>query len=145
MSESVEQSFDKPQRVVGVMARVSNSAPEKIGDIWRRFHGEKIGDRLSGRGEDIYSVYFDYESDEKGEYGVVVGYMLPDDAAVPDGLGEVMLAPGRYEVFDVAGPLPESVWKKWAEIWNTPLRRTYRTDFDCYGADGLVKIYVGVR
>lgn len=92
----------------------------------------------------MYSVYFDYDSDEKGEFKALVGYAINAAADVPAGLDEVTLEPGPYAVFDATGPQPETIQKAWSEIWRAPLRRIYRTDYDRYGADGSVTIHVGV-
>ena len=39
---SVTVETGAPRRIAGAMARVSNSAPEKLEALWRRFHEEKI-------------------------------------------------------------------------------------------------------
>ena len=132
--------------VLGIHARASNAAPQKIGDLWRRFHALGNQEAIPGRqGEAVYSVYCEYEGDFAKPYTVVIGCEVADDAVVPDGMKKVSIAPGDFAVFPVEGELPMSVFKTWAEIWETPLKRRYQADFDRYAEDGTVTIYVGAE
>jgi predicted transcriptional regulator YdeE len=132
--------------VIGISTRASNASPEKIGDLWRRFHAQGNQKIVEARlDEAVYCVYCEYEGDASQAYTVVVGCAVAPDAAVPDGLKKIGIAAGRYAVFAVMGELPMGVFAAWSEVWATPLDRRYQADFDRYGPDGAVTVHVGVR
>ena len=48
------------------------------------------------------------------------------------------------------GDVAKDVGKTWAEIWNTPLERTFTGDFeeyqeDCDGKTGTIFIYIAIK
>jgi len=132
--------------VMGICARAENANPGKIGDLWRSFHAMGNAGAIEARLDDsVYCVYCEYETDFTGGFTVLVGCAVDADAAVPDGMKKLEIEAGKFAVFDVVGELPKSILETWAEIWNTPLERRYRADFDRYGSDGKVTILVGVR
>ena len=132
--------------VLGIHARASNAAPQKIGDLWRRFqalgNAGAIGNRHS---DEVFSVYCEYDGDYTGEYTVVIGCAVDADAAVPEGMKKIEIQAGRFAVIEPIGELPMSIWETWAQIWNSQLDRLYHADYDKYGSDGKVSVHVGVR
>ena len=132
--------------VVGICARVSNAAPEKIGDLWRRFHAMGDAAAVDARQNDaVYCVYCEYEGDFTGAYTVVIGCAVDADAAASEGMKKIRIKAGKFAAFEPVGELPMSIWETWAEIWKTPLDRRYQADYDRYGSDGNVTVHVGVR
>jgi predicted transcriptional regulator YdeE len=132
--------------VLGIHARVSNAAPEKIGDLWRKFHALGDAKSIETRLNDaVYSVYCEYEGDFTAEYTVLIGCAVDADAAVPEAMKKIKIEAGKFAVFEPVGELPRSLWETWAKIWQTQLDRRYEADFDRYGSDGKVTVYVGVR
>ena len=132
--------------ILGIYARASNSVPEKIGDLWRRFHAMGGAAAIEARLDDVvYSVYCQYEGDATGEYTVLIGCSVDAGAVVPMGFKKIAVAAGEFAVFEALGELPKSVWDAWAEVWKTPLDRRFEADFDRYGTDGKVTVHVGVR
>ena len=132
--------------ILGICARVSNETPEKIGDLWRRFHAMGGAAVVDARLDDaVYGVYCEYEADFMGAYTAVIGCAVDAAAAVPEGMKKIEVEPGTFAVFTPEGELPMSVWATWAEVWKTPLARRYQADFDRYGSDGGVSVHVGVR
>jgi len=132
--------------VLGISARASNATPQKIGDLWRRFHA--LGDQKiveARRDEAVYCVYCEYEGDASQPYTVAIGCVVAPDAAVPDGFKKIDIAAGTFAVFAVTGALPMGVFAAWEEVWATPLDRRYQADFDRYETDGTVTVHVGVR
>jgi predicted transcriptional regulator YdeE len=132
--------------VMGICARASNAAPEKIGDLWRRFHAMGNAAAINARQSDaVYSVYCEYEGDFTGAYTVVIGCAVDADATAPEGMKRIEIGAGTFAVYTAVGELPMSIWETWAEIWKTPLDRQYQADYDRYGSDGNVTVHVGVR
>lgn len=136
----------EPQvRIAGVRARTTNRTPERIGELWGQFHEQKIAALLDSRADaNIYSVYSNYESDATGEFDVLIGYAVPRAAMLPEALSEVVVPEGSYAVFPVSGPLPQGIANAWAEIWEAPLHRAFRCDFERYHPDGSITIHVGI-
>src|ERR1700722_12715800 len=110
--------------VLGIYARASNAAPQKIGDLWRRFHAMGDAAAIDGRENDaVLSVYCEYESDFTGEYTIVIGCAVAADAAVPEGMKKIEVEAGKFAMIEPQGELPMSVWETWARVWNSPLDR----------------------
>ena len=132
--------------ILGIWDRASNSCPERIGTLWRRFHRMGSAQCIDGRLDDtVYCVYCEYQGDYTGEYTVVIGCAVPTDTPVPEEMRTIRIAAGRFAVISVTGPLPQGVFEAWSEIWKSPLDRTYQADFDRYGADSSVAVHVGIR
>ena len=132
--------------IVGISTRTSNSRPEEIGALWGRFLSENpistIHSRLS---DEVHSVYSDYEGDHTQPCALLLGYSVRPEPGVPEGLTMRHVPASKYAVFDASGPQPATLIATWAAIWQTPLDRAYKADFDLYRADGTVSVQVGIR
>ena len=135
--------FEKitPRRIAGISARCANNQPETIHALWEKYTQQDIPSRLQGSG--MYAVYFEYESDVSGQYTLLLGQHVEDDAPLPEGMRDVFLEPGDYAVFDAVGPFPESIVDTWSRVWSSSLQRTYRTDFEMYLGPERASIFVG--
>ena len=132
--------------ILGIYARASNDNLEKIGGLWRRFQAMGAAAAIPARRDDaVYCVYCEYETDFKGAFTVLLGCAVDASAPIPHGMKRLAIEAGKFAVFEPVGELPKAVFETWAEIWNTPLERSYQADFDRYGGDGKVTIHVGVR
>jgi predicted transcriptional regulator YdeE len=137
--------------VAGLEARTRNAdeGPHgKIGSLWQRV---QCGECEQVMSEDpaVYSVYSGYESDEKGFYDVLVGKALKQGARAPEGMQEIAVAGGEYQVFPVRDARPESVVAAWGEVYRyfaseVGRRRAFATDFEKH-APGGSEIWVGVK
>ncbi len=139
--------------VLGISTRTSNEdgrAREDIGALWQRFFVEGIAEKVNNKLEySIYSLYTDYESDYTGDYTVILGYKVPAETTVPEGMVFKKVKGGKYTKFVAKGDLSKGVlYKEWAKIWQIDLERTYDTDFEVYGekakdpSNSEVEIYV---
>ena len=102
--------------IAGIAARTTNareSAPDtaSIPDLCSRFFGENIGAQISNtRGSHtVYGVYTDYESDHTGEYTLLIGKAIDEEANAPEGMTTKRLPAGTYLKFERTGKLPEAV------------------------------------
>jgi len=106
--------------VMGIFTRASNAEPQKIGDLWRRFHAmgnEKIVEaRLS---DATYSIYCEYKGDHTQPFTVVIGCEVPADVVPVEGMKIVEIETGNFAVYKPVGALPDAVFETWAEIWKT--------------------------
>jgi predicted transcriptional regulator YdeE len=130
--------------VVGIYTLASNAEPQKIGDLWRRFHAMGNGADISGRlSNDHICVYCEYEGDWTMPFTVVIGCAVAHDAEVPQGMKKIAIEAGKFAVYHPQGELPQAVFDAWAEVWRTPFDRRYQADYDVYGANGAT-VHVGV-
>lgn len=136
--------------LIGISARVSNSAPEKIGALWARFMSEGVLAKIPNRvNDDVYSLYSEYESDQNGPYSVLIGAAVTSAAEVPDGMTAQSVPAATYAVIPVRGLLPGAVVATWINVWQTPLARTFSADFDLYrkttGGLPEVSVHIAIR
>lgn len=142
---SPELRREPEMHVIGISVRTSNATPGEIGSLWHRFYKEKIAEHVpNALSQDVFSVYFDYESDATGAFQVLIGCAVPPEAAAPVGMEKLKIEASKYAIFDASGAQPEAIQQTWATIWNSSLRRSFRTDFERHQPDGRVTVYVGV-
>lgn len=134
--------------VTGLAVHTANGAPdcsEKIGGLWSRFMGGE-GAALGYRpGSPCYGLYTHYTWDDDG-YDAVVGC---ETDHCPEGCMRVEIPAGKYAKFSFHGNVVADVARFWQEIWELPLQRAYRVDFEEYlNCDGQmqgdVNIYIGL-
>jgi predicted transcriptional regulator YdeE len=143
--------------VVGLRTRTTNrieAVPEmaRISPLWRKFYADKVSEqipfRLAGAPE-VVAVYFDYESDHRGQYSLIVGHKVSSLDNAPQDMGGVLVRGGRYLRFPVEGPMPTALVEAWKGIWKFfdlthEYERAYATDYEIHGPND-VEIYVGVK
>ena len=140
-----EKAYRPTFTLAGIACRASNAQPKVIGDIWQRFYAEKVGRQLPQRNSDaVYALYTEYDSDHTGEYTLLLGYEVPADAEVPEGLHKVTIPAASYAVIDARGPQPETLMTAWEQIWDSTLTRSYACDFDIHWSQETVEIYVSI-
>jgi predicted transcriptional regulator YdeE len=143
--------------VVGLQTRTTNrieAVPEtaKISPLWRKFYADGISELIPHRVADapeIVAVYYDYESDHRGKYSLIVGHKVSSLDQAPTGMGGVLVRGGRYLRFPVEGPMPTALVEAWQAIWrffdlSHEYERAYATDFEIHRPNE-VEVYVGVK
>ena len=131
--------------VMGVFTRASNASPNLIGDLWRSFQAMGGHEAIQGRENNAhYGIYCEYEGDYTQRFTVVIGCEVAAGTAAGEGMRVIEIQAGDFAVYKPVGKLPEAVFETWAEIWKTPLDRSYRADFDRYDAHGAT-VHVGLR
>ncbi|NJC27589.1 effector binding domain-containing protein [Neolewinella antarctica] len=152
MTKQQKDSF----QLIGISVRTSNTDPQQtakdIGGLWQRLLEEQLVDQIPNKVDTtVYSVYTDYESDHRGAYTTVLGCRVSSLADVPEGMTAIEVAGGAFQVFTSRGNLQHGVvYQTWEDIWATELDRSYRADYEVYGAkasnltDAEVEIFVGI-
>jgi len=145
---------------MGIEARTSFQREKNPGGIipghWARFLSEALPAIPNRCDRDIVALYTDYESDEYGEYTLVLGARVSSAADVPAGMVVKKVPAQRYVVFlSERGPVQRIVIDAWKRIWNEPrtadYTRAYRGDFEVYGAaaadpeNAQIEIFIGVK
>lgn len=135
--------------IYGLKVRTTNEAERdtkraKIGKMWREFFG-KTAPKLE-ENTSVYGVYTNYESDAFGEFDVIAGSDIKNEA-----LTAVKIKEGNYLCFKAKGELPQVVIDTWGEIWayfsdeNCKEKRAYGTDFELYLSQSEAVVYIGVE
>jgi predicted transcriptional regulator YdeE len=147
--------------VIGIEARTTNSKEATAEGIipkqWQKFFQEGILDKIPDKsGQNVYALYTDYVGGRNGEYSFVIGAMVKDGTAAPDGMVAKHVSAGQFAVIaSEKGPLPKVVPAAWQAVWKMEddgkLKRSYRTDFEIYDhrardpQNAQVDIYVGLK
>jgi predicted transcriptional regulator YdeE len=140
------------KRVVGISVRTSNERfGEDVPPLWERFHYERLADKMEGRvNHNLMAIYTDYEGDYNKPYTYLAACEVESTAPVPKGMNFVDIPATSYAVFPASGLFPSALILAWHTIWNSDLRRAYKTDFELY-PEGFnpqgtseIKIYISI-
>lgn len=111
---------------------------EKIMGMWDDASAE-----LSEHEGITYGLYYEYESDYKGDYTLGVAIEGVNESSIT--IGEDT----KYEVFKVDMDSEQGMLNTWNEIWNKEkegqLDRAYTYDFEKYYPNGTIDIYIAVK
>ena len=140
----------------GLVTRTTNQnemKPEtaKIGVLWQSFDKKVPVDYQ--KGERVYGVHFDYESDAEGEFSVLAGF--EGEASSDNSLEEVMIEGGQYLRFDATAKTEDdagriqAVIETWGTIWQyfsgrPEYERAYTTDFEFNKDPTKIEIYISI-
>lgn len=133
-----------PFKIIGVSVESTNEngqAAHDLGELWQKFYVENIPGKIPNAvGQEVYSIYTDYETDCTGKYTSIIGLQVSSLEDIPDGLIGREFAGGTYTKFVAKGPMPDAVVDTWKEIWEKDnlLGRKYTADFEVYGAQSQI-------
>lgn len=142
--------------IIGIYILTTNQNGQSSQDIpalWQRFFSENIIEKIPNKLDgSFYSVYTQYEGDYMQPYTAILGCKVSSLENIPEGMIGIEIPSGRYQKFVAKGDLTlGAVFREWLKIWDTPLERSYRADFEVYGEKASnprqaeVDIYVGVE
>ncbi len=112
---------------------------QKITDMWK-----EASIVLINHDEVKYGLYYDYESDYKGDYTLSVAIESCDNESIiqiPD--------TRKYEIFEVDQLDENGILHTWKEIWGLEdkgeLKRAYSLDFEKYYPNGQIEIHIDIK
>lgn len=112
---------------------------DKIGKMW-----ERTNQKLKQHSTSIYGVYYDYESNYKGDYSLSV--------AIEENIGTSLINlpdNDKYEIFKVDTTDEQGIFNTWSKIWEQEesglLARKYSYDFEKYYPNGHVEIHIAIK
>lgn len=111
---------------------------EKIKMMW-----QEASRSLTDHKDSVYGVYYDYESDYKGDYslGVAIEDTGTTSIEIPD--------TRKYKVFNVDTADEQGVFKVWSKIWELEeagsLNRAYTFDYEKYYSNGDIDIHIAIK
>ena len=153
---------EEPLYVAGYQVRTKNademSGHGEIGKLWQRYFQQNLAAQIPDRKDAAtIAVYFDYASDEKGEYNYLLGARVTSVAHLPAGMAFKRIAAGHYAVLTTAkGPLVDVLQSEWKKIWSMPPdelggTRAFLTDYEVYDdrsanpQQSQVEIHIGLK
>lgn len=153
--ESVE-----PFKVAGISVRTrtlyeQNQDTARIPGLYERFQADVIDQLISQpvRPQQQIAVYADYESNQSGEFTILLGKQVDTEAQVPDQLESVRIDGGKYLHFVGEGSdRAQAVQATWERVWqyfeeDMTYTRAYDTDFEIHdqASPGKVELFISVR
>lgn len=139
--ETIQPFIVKGFQIRTKLEQELDPATAKIGPLWQEFFGSP----LFGQGVPM-GIYYNYESNENGEYDVMAGIAGEDEA-----LTQIEIGSGRYLCFKFEGEMPTACIQGWMYVWDyfqqadCGYERMYVTDFEKYTSESSVEIYIGVK
>ncbi|MEG0259418.1 MAG: AraC family transcriptional regulator [Lysinibacillus sp.] len=121
------------KQIYGKKVRTNNKNTDVILRLWEEFL------HLNVKG-DVYAVYSNYTSDFTEDYDLHIG---AEEEFTTE--SSVTILAGNYHVIEVDPTVEHAVYSAWLDIWKSDLNRAYATDFEFYGKDGSVKIFLSIK
>lgn len=111
---------------------------QKINGMWKVASAE-----LAEHEGNIYGLYYEYESDYKGDYTLSVAIESENESSI------TIPKATKYEIFTVDTDIEQGIFHMWNEIWDKEkeghLNRAYTYDFEKYYPDGKIDIYIAIK
>ncbi len=146
--------------VIGIDDRTTNKAEFEgkgiIPGLWQKFMSESVLSAIPNKiDNDIIVCYYDYESDNTGEYSYLIGARVSTLEEIPEGMSGLCVPPVCYAVFTTdQGNLIQENIKTWQHIWkleeNGTLTRSYYIDYEVWDDrshdqnNGQIEIHIGI-
>src|SRR5690606_42088709 len=74
-------------KLPGKTTNENGQSGRDCGSLWQRFETENIAQQIPHKlSEDVYAVYFDYDSDENGTFSYFTGCKVDDTLTTPQHL-----------------------------------------------------------
>ncbi|WP_047245308.1 GyrI-like domain-containing protein [Maribacter thermophilus] len=103
------------------------------GNLWQKFETEKIVERIPHKlSEEIYAVYYDYETDETGMFSYFIGCRTEEHSKTPIELNELLIPSQTYKKVVAKGAMPSCIAEAWKKIWTSDMNRKFGFDFEVY-------------
>lgn len=147
--------------LVGIKVRTSNreemAGKGKIPALWQRFWGEGILSQIPNQTNpsEFMVTYTEFESDENGEYTILIGAAVESVGDLKDHLTSITIPASDYiQVPTGWGPIAEIGIAAWKTIWSEEKfrkNRSYIADLEVYGLNAKdpnhsqFDIYLGIK
>jgi predicted transcriptional regulator YdeE len=145
-----------PFNIIGISIRTTNEngqASQEIAELWQKFMSEEIVSKIPNKvGNDVYSLYTEYESDHTKPYTTILGCRVENLDKIPDGMVGCSFKGGNYIKTSAKGDLMKGlIVNHWSKIFEMDLERIYSADFEIFGekaqnpSDAEVDFYVSIK
>lgn len=121
------------------------------GELWQHFELNKITELIPNKiSNAIYTVYYDYESDEKGLFSYFIGCKVEPNTETPENLDELLIPEQNYHKETAKGQMTACITDAWETIWNSNINRRFGFDFEIFDErshdweDAEIDIFISV-
>lgn len=130
------------------LSNLDTEISKKIELVWHNF-SKKCNEVENKITHKPICTYSNYESNEKGEYDISIGYEIESNPPLKEGWVRKTIPAGKYAKFIVKGNMVKEVSNFWRIIWKMDLPRKFECDFEeCQNMDMLnaeVHIYISIK
>jgi predicted transcriptional regulator YdeE len=103
------------------------------GELWQHFETNKIAEHIPNKiSDEIYAVYYDYESDENGVFSYFIGCKVEENTEKPESLDEIIIPEQKYFKETAKGQMTGCITDAWKRIWSSNINRKFGFDFEIY-------------
>lgn len=142
--------------IIGIQVRTNNNeAVTTVPTLWQQWHNNNIFHKIPNKinTTEYFAVYTDYESDEHGDYTLIIGAQVDSLSDIPQGCIGRFIPAASYVKLGVAGVVPVCIIKAWHSIWSTEFsyERAFTYDFEVYpikiasNTEPIAHIYVAIK
>jgi predicted transcriptional regulator YdeE len=130
----MHESKEEKRYVIGISIKTSNEHfLKEAPPLWEKFYAEKLSDKTPNRlNQNLLALYTEYEGAFTKPYTYVIGCEVANLDIIPEGMIGVEIPASENAVYTVKGPFPQAMMQAWQNIWSSPLKRSYTTDFEVY-------------
>ena len=141
VNTALETTELPPFRVMGLTAPVRfRHEAEDVAAAWQRWLSGSLKDALPAFAPSVYALRHSYHD---AGYTLMIGYLVSNDAPLPEGACEWYVAPQVYQVATLPEASHHAAAAAWQQLATLPDRR-FEADFESYPSHGASKIYVGI-
>lgn len=120
-------------RLEGKTTNENNQSSTDCGNLWQKFEKDQIFDLIPNKlGNEIYCVYFDYESDATKPFSYFIGCEVGSNGEIPTGLAELEIPSQNYLKVTAKGKMTGCITEAWQKVWNSDIKRKFAYDFEVY-------------
>ena len=119
--------------------------------LWQQFEEKNYRETIAGKITDaVYAVYYNYEGDYEHPFSYFIGCKVKAGMPVPDGLTELIIPGGNYQLIEARGKMPGCIADAWQQVLQSGINRAYGFDIELYDQrsknwnDATVDLFVSV-
>lgn len=121
-------------RLNGKTKNENGQSGKDCGKLWQHFEENKVIEQIPNKiADEVYAVYYDYESDENGLFSYFIGCKVDDNAEKPENLDELLIPEQHYHKETAKGRMTDCITDAWKNIWSSGINRKFGFDFEVYG------------
>jgi predicted transcriptional regulator YdeE len=123
--------------IIGIQVRTNNNeAVTTVPTLWQQWHNNNIFQKIPHKMNkaQYFAVYTDYDSDQYGDYILIIGAHVSTLTDIPTGCVGRFVPSASYIKYDISGTVPVCIIDAWHSIWSSEIskQRAFTYDFEVY-------------
>ncbi|MFA5556170.1 MAG: GyrI-like domain-containing protein [Flavobacteriaceae bacterium] len=120
-------------KLKGKTKNENGQSTKDCGQLWQQFESHKIAELIPNKiSNEVYAVYYDYESDESGLFSYFIGCKVTENTHKPEDLDEIIIPEQHYHKEVAKGQMTGCIIDAWKKIWSSDINRKFEFDFEVY-------------